>query len=247
MATVTETFVGQKNDTTAATHVFSGVTIPAGKLAIIRLICSNGVTVNNPTDSAGNTWAVAISQVDAGASEQTVICYSVLTSALSSGTVTINLSATSTCGAELHYFDSDTGWLAQASVLDQTKGANGTTAAWSTGAATTTTQADELLVAACGKINFNGSTSVPDAGWTEETDQIQYTNVGGSGMTTVWQKVTSTGAYTASGVWQNPEFWHAAMATFKTGTTVATGIMPVGTPAWPFPLPTIPYPTPPTP
>lgn len=234
MATVTETWVSAIDDAAATTHTYSGVTIAAGKLAVVRGNYGSDTTtlISSITDSASNTWAVALVQASTGDGFSFFLGYSVLTSALSAGSVTINTSSIALAG-DLAWFDSDSGWVAQASVLDKTHGNYASnTANWTSGATATTTQADELLVGGCVRFNVNGSTSTPSGSWTEESDRA-VTHPAQGRAVSQWQHVSSTGAYACDGTWSvGAEFAVCGIATFKTaaGAAVVTNPVPVHIP-----------------
>lgn len=247
MSVVTPTYLARRCGASSASHVLTGVTIPAGKLAIVRGALNSDTITASVTDSAGNTWSVVrFTSAAIGGSTECFIAYSVLTSPLSSGTVTVTLSAAAGLVTDIGYFDSDTGWLSQASVLDKTSGGTfNLVTPWSSGPTATTTQADELLVgaAACG--NFNGSASTPTAPWTEEADAI-CSSAANTRLVSQWRKVTATGAYAAQGTWAATEFGCAGIATFKTAASTAytrtpadvlgltDAATPVRTPGGPF-------------
>ena len=234
MSVVTPTYLARRCGASAASHVLTGVTIPAGKLAIVRGALSSDTITASVTDSASNTWSVQrFTSAAIGGNTECFIAYSVLTSPLSSGTVTVTLSAAAGLVTDIGYFDSNTGWLPQASVLDKTSGGTfNLVAPWSSGPTATTTQADELLigVAACG--NFNGSSSTETAPWTEEADAI-CSSAANTRLVSQWRKVTATGAYAAQGTWGATEFGCAGIATFK---TAVGGTAYTRTPADPFGL-----------
>jgi hypothetical protein len=229
VAIVTRTAVGTFDQATATTHAITGVTIPGGNLAVLRFgYQSDSVTITSVTDNAGNTWSVATSVHSVSGDTQTsAIAFLVVPAGgLSGATVTVTLSATATCAGNLAYFNSDTGWLAQGSVLDKVAGTNtGLVTAWSSGATATTTQADELLVGvAYSGGAINGGTNTASGGWTEEQEQA-LTNSGYE-LVTEWQKVTATGAYAATGTWSAAEIAACCIATFKTAAAVAAGAAP---------------------
>jgi hypothetical protein len=229
MSVVTRTAVGAIDDATATTHAITGVTIPGGKLAVLRFgYQSDTVTITSVADNAGNTWSVAVSAHSVSGDSQTAaIAFLVVPAGgLSGATVTITLSATATCAADLVYFDSDTDWPAQASVLDKTNGNNtGLVTSWTSNAAPTTTQADELLVGvAYSGGAINGGTSSPSGGWTEEIEKVL---THGYELITEWQKVAATGAYAATGTWSAAEIAACCIATFKTAAGgAAVGFVP---------------------
>lgn len=226
MANVTKTFVKSLDDATATIHLITAVTVPAGKLAVLRFgFQSDTVTISSVSDDAGNTWSVAGSVHSVSGDSQTcAIAYLVVPAGgLNNNTITVTLSATATLAADVTYYDSDTGWPAQASVLDKFAGNNnGLVTSWTSGNTATTTQADELLVgAAYAGGAINGGTSTASGGWTEETE---YALTHGYRFVTEWQHVTATGAYAATGTWSAAEIAACTIATFKTAAGAAVDL-----------------------
>ena len=216
MPTITETFVTTRDNTTATSHTITPVTITSGKLAIVRFgVGSETVTVSSIADTPGNTWNTAVYRVGTGDGFSLGIAYSVLTNSLSAQTITFNLSATSTFNCDLATFTSSTGWLPQASVLDRTASSLvNNQAAWSSTKTAMTQNLNDLLVGCCCRINVNGSTSTPGAGWIEESDRIT-TNFNGSGdFVSQWKAVSARDTYDCTGTWGAAEFWVAAIAAF---------------------------------
>jgi len=218
VANVTETFLQAVSQATGASHVISGVTIPAGKLAVLRMVYgSESRTITSVVDSAGNTWSQALNKVGTGLGCSYSIWYCVLTNPLSAGTITTTISAAgATWGADLAYFDSDTGWLPQASVLDVVKSnAVNNNANWTTGATPARTQAEEIGVGGCHRINVNGGTSTPVAGWTEESERAVTNVETNNKLVSQWQKFSATGTDACAGTWSAAEYWVCGVATFK--------------------------------
>ena len=218
MATVTENFVKTTDDAAAVTHTITGVTIAAGKLAILRFgFQSDSITVSSVVDNAGNTWSVLPPvHSTTGDNQSAAMAYLVVPAGgLSGATITITLSASATLASHLAYFDSDTGWKPQSQVLDKSAGVNtGLVTGWSSGSTATTVVADELLVGmAYSGGAINGGSSTPGSGWTEENEQ-NLTH--GFKLVTEWQKVTATGAYAATGTWSAAEIAACYIATFVT-------------------------------
>src|SRR6188472_4077287 len=218
MATVTENFVKTTDDAAAVTHTITGVTIAAGKLAILRFgFQSDSITVSSVVDNAGNTWSVLPPvHSTTGDNQSAAMAYLVVPAGgLSRATITITLSASATLASHLAYFDSDTGWKPQSQVLDKSAGVNtGLVTGWSSGSTATTVVADELLVGmAYSGGAINGGSSTPGSGWTEENEQ-NLTH--GFKLVTEWQKVTATGAYAATGTWSAAEIAACYIATFVT-------------------------------
>jgi len=218
MATVTEHLVGTTDDAAATTHTITGVTIAAGKLAVLRFgYQSDSITIVSVTDNAGNTWRVATSAHSNSGDNQTgAIAYLTVPAAgLSGATITITLSGSATLASHLTYWDSDVGWPATAFVLDKAISVNtGLVTAWSSGSAPTTAQADDLLIGmAYSGGSINGGSSTPAGSWTEENEQ-NLTH--GYKLVTQWQHVTATGAYAANGTWSAAEIAVCCFAAFKT-------------------------------
>lgn len=234
MAHCTEHLVTTTDDATATTHTVSGVTIAAGKLAVLRFgFQSDSVTITSVTDDAGNTWDVATSAHSVSGDSQTgAIAYLVVPAGgLSSATITITLSATATLASHLAYFDSDIGWPAQGIVLDAVAGTNtGLVTNWSSGNTPTTTQAEELLVcAAYSGSAINGGSSSASGSWTEENEQ-NLTH--GYKLVTEWQEVAATGAYAGTGTWSAAEIAACVVATFRIGSSSTAPVTPASKGTW---------------
>lgn len=89
--------------------------------------------------------------------------------------------------------------------------------AYSSGTTATTTQANELLIGACG--NDSTKTSVPDAGWTERYEGTANSRV----LAFNDQIVSATGAYKMSGDWSGNSNWVVCIATFKGAAEAPAG------------------------
>jgi hypothetical protein len=180
--------------------------------------------VSSVVDSAGNTWTQAFRQVGTGLSCSYAIWYCVLTTPLSAGTITTTLSGTATWGADLAYFDSDTGWFPQATVLDKVKSATANNNAnWTTGTTAARVQAEEIGVGGCHRINVNGSSSTPAAGWIEESERAVTNVETNNKLVSQWQKFSSIGTDACAGTWGSAEYWVCGVATFKMAVGPAGG------------------------
>jgi hypothetical protein len=99
--------------------------------------------------------------------------------------------------------------------FDQKSTAVGTSLSWTSNSTPTTTQADELIIGACMNNGSGAPTSTPTGGNTELFDQ---TDGGACELTVVYQIVTTTGAYAASGTWSTGTPENAALVgTYKAG------------------------------
>lgn len=210
--------VGTNADTSnfATTFALTGCTFSAGNLIVLRVSVSNGTTLSSVSDSAGNTWSVAINQSTSG-DMTSAIAYTPATTGMTSGTITATFS---TSAYFLYTHIAEFSGVATSTPLDQTHGANATFGtAYSSGATATTSQANELLVGIATNTT-NGPTSTPGSGWTEETDPGATTH---QGYTDGYQIVSATGTYAYSGTWSANTDGPVAIATFKAAVGVAAG------------------------
>ena len=92
--------------------------------------------------------------------------------------------------------------------IDTSAGATGTTAAFSSGTAPVTTQANDVLVGTVGI--ESGKAPTWASGWT----QLPVQSISSDYLDTVYQMATATGAYAASGTTSGQ--WMASIVTLKT-------------------------------
>jgi len=193
-------------------HTVTGSGFAAGDLIVLAIGTTNpSITINVPTDSKGNTYAIAVQRTATGG-WNTCIAYAVLTAALLAGdTITLTASGVVT------FFDVVIGeWSGSephASVLDQVAGpANGTSAAPASGATPTTTQADELVI---GTITMDGVADItwtPGTGYTGLTED---TRGGNREHFMEYKIVSATGTFNGDAATSESAPWFAACATFK--------------------------------
>lgn len=189
----------------AGTSVAFGAGNTAGNLLVFAY--GGGGAVTGLSDTRGNTWTRAVWQTDAGISLAAEIWYA-MNCAAGANTVT----RTGGFGSFEYLMVAEYSGLALSSALDKTASANyggllGNPP--TSGATSTTVEADELLI---GVISNDSTRSVTwDSPWVERQDGLGNSR-GGS---LAEQVVSSTGAYTASGVLSGAAGWQALIATFK--------------------------------
>lgn len=112
--------------------------------------------------------------------------------------------------------------LATASYFDGSiKGDYDGNATWETGTLNTT-NADDLLFAACWADGSSGATSSPTAPFAEINDN--YAAGADNSLTTIYRIVSATGGYVASGTWSLDREWQAVVGAYKASTAVDTGL-----------------------
>lgn len=208
MAIGTPTSLGSATGNTASSTTVMTVT---ASVAIGEWIfVSSGVfgsATHTATDSGGNIYAQHVLSTG-----RTGIFSTKATAALTSGVSTITVTYGSSPTARTLAAFKNTG-LAASSHFDQSATATGTVAAWETGTTPSTTQSDELIVAANSCDTAAGATSTIGGGFTEITD---ITNGGGFQLTVGWKIVAATGTQVGSGTWTSSAWtWYGAIATFK--------------------------------
>ncbi len=176
----------------------------AGNLLVAVIQVSADVT--GVTDTAGNTWQKAVEEENGGGANYLEIWY-VPNCASGANTVT---AANSFGSSFCHIWVAEYSGADTSSPLDQTASDQNTTGDPDSGATSTTTQANELLV---GGIANNGART---ATWTEpDTEQYDDASAGASrALSAADEIVGSTGTYSATGTLSGSADWLAAVATF---------------------------------
>lgn len=201
----------------------SAITTTSTNLLVAGISYDSGTlnTITGITDSKGNTWLKAI-ELDAAALLSLWYCAGITGGSGHTLTIAYNDGVGSAISCVLQEFSG----VATSSPLDKTISAQGTSAAPSSGATATTTQADELVI---GLVGWAGATSTASLG-------SGYTNLAqvalADASTAMESKiVAATGAQTAAMTLGASRDWAAICATFKAaaggGGSVAsrTGLM----------------------
>jgi uncharacterized repeat protein (TIGR02543 family) len=193
--------------------------VAAGDDIIITFVTDPAGTVSSVSDGV-NTYSQVI-DVTNSTNVRTMVYAAYNVSALPGGsTITVTHASATARSAIVSVFRG----LANSAVVDQTRTATGSASAVSSGATSTTTQADELLIGAIGLEGPHGD--APSVWQNSFTFGPRLgTNFGstGGGDTDVlaqmgWRIVGATGAYTAQIVNLNTSRdWAASIATFKAG------------------------------
>jgi hypothetical protein len=227
--------IGSAQSKTAGTSlaVTTNAAVASGDDIIVAFAADPSATVSSVSDSAGNTYNQAVDVSNSG-DVRTYIFAAYNVNALSSGsTITINHASVSARAAVVSAFRG----LANSAVLDQTHTGTGSSTSPTSGATSTTTQADELLI---GAIGMEGPNVDNPGTWSNSfTDGLRLgTSFGSSSgddtdvtASMGWRIVGATGAYTAakSGLATSRD-WAAAIATFKAAMTrdLTMAVDPVG-------------------
>lgn len=218
MAIGTPTFVAQ-NFTSNSTNtlVVSGVTAAVGDLLILFTGNDGSQAVaSGVTDSAGNTWQADHAGLRSTDQYNVRVFSTVVTSALSSGTVTISYAGSTGTWDRYGAIWKVTGsW--DANRVDKTSGATGSGSTYDSGLTATTTVADELVIGVGQRNLGNNSGAVsatPGAGLTElrDDDTGNYVH-----YAVDYKIVSSTGTYKVDGTWVGltPSAWASIVVTYK--------------------------------
>jgi hypothetical protein len=179
----------------------------AGNLILAFVRMSTSTQTVTLKDSAGNTYIQAVAQVQTADGSQVHLFYAKNILGAAANTVTATFSSTN-----------NHPWLAIyeykglniTNPLDQTASAQGSSTAASSGAAPTTTSANELVFGATGLPSSFTGTQTAGSGYAFlERDTT------GSPAANESELVTATGSYTASFTLSASANWSALVATFK--------------------------------
>jgi len=177
----------------------------AGNLIVVFVRASTTSQTVTVTDTAGNTYAVAVSQSQTTDGHQIRIFYA--TSAVSSpNTVTATFSATNN-HPWLAVFE-----VAGVSGLDQTAHAQGSGTSPNTGLTATTTSSNELVFAGLGEVNNSTATATAGAGFQI---LLQDAPPNTSRAATEGQIVSVSGQYAGTFSLSASTNWSAVVAIFK--------------------------------
>lgn len=199
------------------TATLTGVTAAVGDLLVVTAGLDGGVVPSSVTDSAGNTYTADITAVRDSGFITAGVFSTVVTSALTSGTITVTYSGLSGTWDKYVAAIKITGsW--DSSRVDKTATGQATTGAtWSSGATAATTVADEVVLG-FGYMGINNNStaisSTPGTGYTEIHDVDTGLFVA---YTSEYKIVNATGAQTASGTWAGltTRHWIAFAITYK--------------------------------
>lgn len=179
--------------------------VAAGNSIIISAVGNAAHVITGVTDSAGNTYAVDVTNV-AGSGNAIASAHNV--NALTSGQIiTVTMSASGDIAAIASEFSG----LATSGTLDKTATGTGTSTTPATSATATTSQADELLIGSV--IWSNNTTFTQGASYTLVAQDQSTVNVRGNAQE--YQIVSASGAYIADGTLSVSRQWAAAIATYK--------------------------------
>lgn len=194
------------------THTTAGA-IPAAATAVIIVGSS---TTNRPlssvTDSAGNTWTIAVDEPHSVSSTNVALAFIYLPSGLASGTTitaTYASSVLSTRGMAVLY-------IPGRGEIDRTTSRESATnsAAWTSNATSATTASG--CVAVGGGYLATASSNSNTTGSSPAFTELHDNNGGSRTLTSQYATGISSGtAVTAGGTWANISAWTAVVAVFK--------------------------------
>ena len=158
--------------------------VPAGSFVVVTASHKNDVAAPTCSDARGNTYQLAIAQLD-GASRTVAIFYSVLTTALQlNDNVTVSWGASSADGNVTQVYYCTGAFL----------GTVRTGGAVTSGSPSVTVTNALGVVFGIGTVNNNGESFSPPAGWTEDLD----VNAIGASTTTNHRNTNATATVTWS-------------------------------------------------
>jgi fibronectin type 3 domain-containing protein len=179
--------------------------VAAGHTLVVSLLLSTTKSLTGAvaaTDSAGNSYVVALDNNDGSAGDRTLVLVSVGVKALpAGGSITLTYPSSAETHVSVDEFAGVTG-------IDTSARATGTTAAFSSGTAPVTTQASDVLIGSVGI--ESGKAPTWATGWTK----LPVLSVSSDYLDTVYEMATTAGAYAASGTTGGQ--WMASITTLKT-------------------------------
>lgn len=197
--------VGAINSSGGGNVVLTMSASASGSAIFILLFNSAGEVALGITDNRGNSYVLDASHI----SSEAVAIYSCLNA--TSGVTTITLTFGSGRAAA---FSAEYSGIAASAAFDKTAGANNAASPYSSGATTTTEQANELLLGIVGTGYSNDASIVANGSWTNPTVHCPITDDGDDSR---WQEqiVSTTGTFAATGTSATLTRVHALIATYK--------------------------------
>jgi methionine-rich copper-binding protein CopC len=203
----------QGSSVAAVSAAFAGANT-AGNLILAFVRMSTTTQTVTVSDTAGNSYSQAASQVQSGDGHQIHLFYAPNVKA-GANTVTATFSGTNTHPWLSVYEYSG---LSTANPLDKTAAAQGSSSTPSSGATAATSSANELLFSGLGLPS--GSSTTVTAGSTYTLMQ-QDASSGGSRAATQGATASAAGAYAGSFTLSASAAWSAVVATFSTSANAA--------------------------
>jgi hypothetical protein len=212
--------IGRAQSKAAGTSlaVTTNADVTAGDDIMITFAADPAATVSNVIDTAGNTYNQVVEATNVSNVKTTIFAAYNVYALSAGGTITINHASVTARSAVVSVFRG----LANSGALDQTHTGTGATNTVSSGATSTTVQADELLIGAVGlegpnvdapSVWQNSFTYGPRLGTSYGSSSGNDTDITAQ---MGWRIVGTTSAYTAQIVNLNTtRDWAADIATFK--------------------------------
>lgn len=196
----------------ASTAFGSSVTVGNTLIAIVSSDGNNASQVTGLTDNKGNTWT----RVFEGMTTRYVSVWRAPVTAGGAGlviTVTYNAASSNNSGIVAQEWSS-----AGAFTKDQTKAGTGTSATPTTGASSSTTVANELVVAGVVMTSTEASFTGAGAGYSNAGSAL----VTNASVAMESKTVASTGAQTATFTWPTSRIYTAILTTYYEASTTQT-------------------------
>lgn len=187
-------------------HVTTAAVTSGDSIIVGVYIPSATTTLVSVTDTAGNVYTIDHQYKHSAQPRRVCLasCHGAIALPLG-GTITATMSAV-TSGTKGICALTCAGIRGNATALDQTGEAEGSSATWSSGASGVLERADELAVAFAA--SASGTASTTDAGFTELEDFNTQRNL------LAYKQCVDTTSVTASGTWANA-VWVGVIATYK--------------------------------
>ncbi len=204
-------------NSTASSLAQTGVTVATGNTIFVTIAMdavASTVTVTDNGSGGSNTYTNDADATNGSGTNgvRTLVFSAPVTHALSSGTITINVSSSVNIAASFFSFNG----LVSPSPKDQFHTAIATSSAPNSGATATTTQVDEVLIGAMGLEDRNATITAgspfinltaSSAGGGQSSNSLL--------MQPEYRIVSATSAYTASGSSSSSMPWAADIVTYK--------------------------------
>lgn len=196
-----------------------GSAVAVGDTVILFVGCdTTGKTVSTIVDTRSNTWATDATSNATQPAGAYIISTVVSTGIQVSDTVVVTLSGST---ADRMIAGISVTGMAASSILDKASAAaQGTATSWSSAATAVTANANDLVVGLAVENDSALLTGVTSsAGWTKIHD---FGNSDGVYLTSQYQIVSATAAYTATGTWAGTGVtprWQALAAAYKGADT----------------------------
>jgi hypothetical protein len=215
MAIVHELTHAYVQDTANASHqdISPSAAVPVGR-CLIAVALSQGGSLPDAgvTDTKGNTWTL-VAAIANGTNHAVGLAWCIVTTQLeTTDVVTVDWGGNATCRTV--YLDEFSG-VSDVTPQDGSGSGSGSSTSPSVALSGSTTNADDLIFAVVGFGGGGATSFTPDAGWTETNDVRQVDGTVNRNVASVYQVVSATGTYTASGSIPSSQPWTGVIVALK--------------------------------